>query len=558
MLTVRKLKNPPGRTAIRMATKELNPVKLSPFRTSQFILLAFLILCGLQLSALASVRNVQNCGATGNGSTDDTTAIKTCISQLVAGDTLEFPAGTYHVSSQLTVDVSNVIIDGSNNTAVIINKQTGQGPVFLVGKPGLEGSNVACSGSWPGIASGSALSATANETATSFSTTSALSGVGVGSYVLLLQGGEDSSEGSGNTGCDPSGCRAEFVKITGASGSTYTVDTMLHDTFNPSVNNAIACPINGVIQGVTLQNITLDGGSVNNWLAEFNSCAECTISGVTFRNALGSALLHTVDYNLTLSNITITGAGSDQCGSAEQGYANSNVTATGIAVSSLNPGTSGACLNGVGAFGLEEVDLVSSTLSNVTVNSAGTAGGRPMKLTASRYNTFDSLTVENGVGGFNGLSLEYYSSHNTFNSCTITNNGGSGTGNGNAGINTFGNFNQYNTFNNCKVTGNGNVQIYVSNFDAMRLGQDSNDTFNGITVGGSGTTGFLVEASNACLNNNVLAAGSGLNTGISVMNTTSQGSGNVLNGYSSNLASGTCGSSATAPAPPTGLTAVVQ
>src|SRR5207245_5785071 len=109
-------------------------------------------------------------------------------------------------------------------------------------------------------------------------------------------------------------------------------------------------------------------------------------------------------------------------------------------------------------------------------------------MTSSRWNTFNSLTVKNGVTAYNGISLEYYSSHNTFNSCIVTNNGaGTGTGTGNAGINSFGNFNQYNTFNNCTVTGNGNVQFYVSAYDALRLAQDSHNTVSGATFTGSTT-----------------------------------------------------------------------
>jgi hypothetical protein len=97
----------------------------------------------------------------------------------------------------------------------------------------------------------------------------------------------------------------------------------------------------------------------------------------------------------------------------------------------------------------------------------------------------------------------------------------------------------------------------INNFDALHLGQDSNTIINGTSVGGSGTSGIVVEASNACINNNTLVASSGLSTGISVMNSSNTGSGNVLNGFSSNLSSGTCGASS-APRAPTGLTAVVQ
>ena len=143
------------------------------------------------------------------------------------------------------------------------------------------------------------------------------------------------------------------------------------------------------------------------------------------------------------------------------------------------------------------IQSANGTINNVTVNASG-AQGRPFKTTASRYNTFNSLTVENGAGAFNGISLEYYSSRNTYNNCVVTNNGaGTGTGTGNAGINTFGNFNQYNSFNNCTVTGNGNVQVLINNFDDLRLAQDIGNTINGGTYTGSNSSEPVMEINGA-------------------------------------------------------------
>src|SRR5207247_7435519 len=131
--------------------------------------------------------------------------------------------------------------------------------------------------------------------------------------------------------------------------------------------------------------------------------------------------------------------------------------------------------------------------SNVTVDASG-AYGRPFKTTAARWNTFNSLTVKNGVAAYNGVSLEYYSSRNTYNSCVVTNNGaGAGTANGNAGINTFGNFNQYNSFVNCTVTGNGNVQFLVNNYDALRLGMDIGNKIIGGTYTGSNAVQPVID-----------------------------------------------------------------
>jgi Pectate lyase superfamily protein/Abnormal spindle-like microcephaly-assoc'd, ASPM-SPD-2-Hydin len=534
------------------------------------LFIALLLLCGLP--ALATTWNVKtNCGAVGNGSTNDTAAINTCIGQMVTGDMLLFPAGTYLVTSLNGITVNNITIDGSSNTATIKSTTTQQGPFFRVGQSGLGVNSVTCSG-WPGTGTGVALSSTANELSTSFTTTSPLSGASVGGYALILQGGKYGNTGGGftsDTQCDTaSGCRSEIAKIKGISSSTYTVDTMLHDTYSPSINGAIACAVTGIVSGITLQNIILDGGSTtaqtsgNTWGVQFNDCINCTISGVTFKNTLGSALLHSLNYGDTFNNITITGAGSENCGSAMLGFVNSNVTLTGISLSGLNPGTSrGPCL-GNGAFGLEENEFTNSTMSNSTVNSSGTGGGRPFKTEDNRYSTYNTVTVENSIGSFNGWSIDWWSAHNIVENSNILNNAG---GSGNAGINIFGEMTSNITFYNNTMTGNGNVQMYDSLWYcsgtvygiACPQTTDTNLSFYNNTFGGSGTVGLLLSNKNDCVNGNTFQ--SGLGTGISVGGTGTVGSGNTLNLNSSNLVAGSCsttganGSGALATPSPTSL-----
>ena len=490
--------------------------------------------------------NPKNYGATGNGTTDDTAAIQKAISALTSGASLVFPCGTYLTSSALTINISNVTVNGSSCATI---HDTGSGTIMYVGG----------SGGNPSYGSAITLSATANELATSFTTDSSL-GVSAGGYLLLQQGGEDSSTGSGNTGCDTSGCRGELVQVASVSGNTVAVTTALHDTYNPSVNAATAQKVNNPLTGLTIENITLDGNGSNTYGLAVAGVVNSTLSGVTVQNVQGAALLNRGDFNVTWSNITVSGAGSEDCGAAAWFQAQGNLQVNGLTIQNENTASSN-CL-GDGAFGFEMVQSANGTLTNVTVNASG-AGGRPWKTTAARWNTFNSATVENSAGaGFNGISLEYYSSHNTYNNCVVTNTGGSGTGDGNGGINTFGNFNQYNTFSNCTISGNGNVQVLVNNFDDLRLGQDIGNTFSGGTITGSnsseavfningantyitaahingpGGQGILLGTSNACINSNVF--GSGLSTGISSDSSSNIGSGNVMNGASSNLASGTC------------------
>jgi hypothetical protein len=235
-----------------------------------------------------------------------------------------------------------------------------------------------------------------------------------------------------------------------------------------------------------VKNITFDGTWSNLFYGLIVAgVAESTVSGVTSKNVQGAALLNRGDFNVGWSNITVTGAGSESCGSAVWFENQGDLWVNGLSVSSEHPGAPlTGCLNH-GAFGFELIGSANSTIANLTVDAAG-AYGRPLKTTAARWNTFNSTTVKNSASPFdNGISLQYYSSHNTFCHCTVTNNGAGTQGSGNAGIITFGNFNQYNSFNDCTVSGNGNLQFYISGFDALRLAQDSHN----IVSGGSFTGG---------------------------------------------------------------------
>ena len=146
----------------------------------------------------------------------------------------------------------------------------------------------------------------------------------------------------------------------------------------------------------------------------------------------------------------------------------------------------------------------------------------------------------------------------------INNGAGSGAGSGSAGIHTFGNFNQHNSFINCTVTGNGNVQFLIDDNDFMHLGQDSGAIIEGgtyagtttaegvidingagayiasATINGQGADGLYLGSTGACVNNNKFGAGTGLSAAISSGSGTNIGSNNILNGLSSNLASGNC------------------
>jgi len=497
--------------------------------------------------------NVMDYGAMGNGTADDTAAINNAIAALTSGSTLLFPCGTYLTTTQLTINTSNVTVDGGSCATI---RNTAFGTIMVIGP----------SSGNPDYGPAVALSATANELATSFTTASSL-GVAVGDYVRIQQGGKDYSTDTApghDTGCDPGGCRGELLKVASVSGNTITVTTALHATYDPSVNAATAQKLLGPLTGITVKNITFDGSGSNTYGFRMAGVADSAITGVTSKNVQGSAIITYANFNVAWSNMTVTGAGSAACGSSAWFENQGNLSINGFSISNENPGTGGGCL-GNGAFGFSLHGSANSTITNLTVDAAG-AYGRPLKTISANYNTFNSLTVKNGVSFSNGISLEYYSSHNTFNNCVVTNNGANAaTGNGNAGINLFGNFNQYNSFNNCIVSGNGNLQVLVGNFDALGLGQDSYVTLNGGTYTGTNTVlpviaiiganahvtsaninglwglgGLYLGSINACVNNNAFGAGGGSNIGIRSNSSANVGSGNVMNSYSSNLTPGTC------------------
>lgn len=542
----------------------LNPAYLAGL----FACLTFCLI-SMPSSTNATIRNVQAYGAKGDGTTNDTAAINSAISALQPGDTLLFPCtanSTYLITAQLTISqtsggvpLSNVTMDGSS-CAIIRGIASGTG-LIVIGGPG-DGN--------PNYGPAVPLYASANELATSFTTASPL-GVTAGDYVRLQQGGKDYSTDTApghDTGCDLTGCRGEVVKVASVSGNTITVTTALHDSYDPAVNGAVAQKILNPLTGITVQNITLDGNGTNALGLELAGVAESTVSGVTARNVQGAAILSRGNFNVGWSNITVTGAGSEQCGSAAWFDSQGNLWVDGMSISNENQGAPGTGCLGDGAFGFELVGSANGTISNLTVDAA-LASGRPFKTTAARWNTFNSLTVKNSASPYNnGISLQYYSSHNTFCYCAVTNNG-SGINNGNAGINTFGNFNQYNAFNHCTVSGNGNIQFYISGYDALALAQDSHNTvsggtftgsnssvvvmgiqgngtfISGATISGPGSYGIYLDtlpraANNACVNNNTFLANSGLASAISANGTNDLGSGNNFNGLNSNLTAGVC------------------
>jgi hypothetical protein len=104
-------------------------------------------------------------------------------------------------------------------------------------------------------------------------------------------------------------------------------------------------------------------------------------------------------------------------------------------------------------FGFDANALDWSALAHISIDQGG-ANGRPFKILRSSHNRFDAISVKNGGGEHNGISVTDMSSNNTFSHC-------SAVGNSRSGIATFGNWNAYNTFVDCTSmynTGNAFAQ----------------------------------------------------------------------------------------------------
>jgi hypothetical protein len=237
------------------------------------------------------------------------------------------------------------------------------------------------------------------------------------------------------------------------------------------------------VRGVTVSDLVIDGsGTVSNGIA-LNGVVDSTISNVTAQNFVDWGLLSYWSYDLVLNNVAVQHAGNANS-DAFQLWGAGRAKINGLAISHLNRNAFG--------FGLSTV--ADSVFTNVTVDASSTTSARPAKLLAASYNTFHHLTVTNGGGDYNGVSLEYYSSHNIFDQCVVTNNSGTG-------ILGFGNYNSYNKFVNCNVARNSGWQLGQGK-SALGAHGDANWEISGGTYSGAGTNSvFQLNGNNNYVHN---------------------------------------------------------
>jgi len=502
-------------------------------------------------SSGSTTLNVKNFGATGNGSTNDTAAINSAIAALQPGYALFFPCGTYLISSGLNaIAVNNVTVYGQTGCS--------SGQVAIKGTGG--GSTIIQVGS-QNLTSPTAITATTADLDPTFQANFSAIGAGVGDYVFLSE--TVSSADTSHTNCGGSGCRGEVLKITGLNGNTATVETAVHNVYD--INDVPwAQKVLNPVSGVTVQNLLLDGSGAAMYAVAVLNAVNLNVNNLTLQNVSCSAIAAVNGYNDSYSTITITHAGTNSgCnigGSAVSLQQQGNLNVNGVSISNMN----------VGGFGFIPFREANGTFSNISVDGTGTGSGRLFKTNSAAHNVFNNISTNRDEGAYyQGITIEYFSHHNVWNNCKVTNNVTSSGSGANNGINLYGDVangnhqgsNHYNTFNNCTVTGNNGSAIFVSdNNNNLEINGGTYSAVAGLpvidigspccainayihnaSIGGPGSIGIYIEngSPNACINNNTFAPG--LSTSIDVTASSDIGSGNVLNGLFSNLNLGSCG-----------------
>ena len=276
--------------------------------------------------------NVQSYGATGNGTTDDTAAINKAIAALQTGYELYFPcpSGAYYlISSGLTpITSTNAIVAGqtgcSGGTVTLHSKGSGS-TILQIGNNNAPGAETP-------------ITALAEDMSTTFQADLSAIGAEVGSYVYLEE--TVSTSDTTHTACGGSGCRGEVLQITGISGTTATVATAVHQTYDPSCCVPWVQLLRNPVSGITVQNLTLDGSGVAYYgLADLNT-VNTTVTNVTTQNIVWSGIAAVNGYNNSYNSITVTHAGSDSGGtmggSAVSLQQQGNLNVNGMSLSSLN------------------------------------------------------------------------------------------------------------------------------------------------------------------------------------------------------------------------------
>jgi hypothetical protein len=101
---------------------------------------ALLLILAPSLAAATPTQDLNaksDCGAAGDGSTDDTTSIQSCITTATtSGQGIYFPPGTYKVTAALTISSGNMLLYGTNSGTTKIVQFTAADNLFTIANSG--------------------------------------------------------------------------------------------------------------------------------------------------------------------------------------------------------------------------------------------------------------------------------------------------------------------------------------------------------------------------------------------------------------------------------------
>jgi len=230
-------------------------------------------------------------GAVGDGITDDTAAIQSCINNLTANQACYLPPGTYRVSSQLNMLASNTVLRGAGANSKIIRYGTNAGDIISLGA-GNEGSFINISSGY-----------TKGSTSLIFPDALAISSILVGDYIVVVQS-NDSSVDSANCGyCginnDETKAMNQIVRVTNKVDNALTINRPLYYTFQASLAPQII-RFSLMETNVGVENLYVENDSSTSDLVRANvniyKCAYCWVKGIESYNANRSHIRLTEAY----------------------------------------------------------------------------------------------------------------------------------------------------------------------------------------------------------------------------------------------------------------------
>lgn len=410
--------------------------------------------------------DVKDFGARGDGTTDATAAINSAIAALPkTNGMLFFPCGAYLISGSLapiTADGTRIVGAREGKNCVTL-KLMGEAPIKVL----------TIKGGGLGPKQNFAKEATRN----SFTLVPggmAAAGIVAGSYVLI----SDSAVAS-NGPNSPLISTQEVVKIASVSNDTARISGQFANTFplRSDIPNRGGDPsaqvLRAPVSNVRIAHLTIDGsghaGPSATALSLFyvvnSEVSDIAVSNLVEMPGQTDTLRFDTGYMNTIKKLSCfyCGNGTKSGGHSLNVDRQSYATIADITIVNTSQQF---------VFGFDTNGLNWSKLDNASIDQGG-ANGRPFKLLRSNHNTLNAVSVKNGAGNHNGISVTDMSTYNTFNKCSAVGN----TGNG---IAVFGNWNVYNTFNGCTSMYNTGA-AFATGRDAFNNFEDRHLTIVGGT-----------------------------------------------------------------------------